>query len=1079
MKQYLRLLLVFCGVFFAAKASAQQSGFLIENHLPKEYRGFNQLWHLAQDKNGLLYFGGTSEVLVYDGQTWEHVPVKKGAATRQVLYDSVSATVYVGAVSEFGYLKRGGNGKLLFVTLTDQLNRQQKEFADVWKIYAINGSIYFQSSERICIFRDKKLTGVIEPEEKEKTFALSFACGGRLYVRQRNVGLMEVNGTRLVPVPGGERFASERIMGMLPWTGGRSLILSGDAGFYAMSGRPDASGKRVSAAPVISDNYLVNAFVLGCIIVNDSTIAVNSREGIGFYSMDGRAKEKINKASGLANGSVAALFLDRDKNVWAMHNNGTTRITYNSSIRIFDDRIAFDGSLETMNSFRGDYIFSTSEGIFVQRTDRLRKDMGVLLEPLGILQTEVWNTKEFQGDLLLATSSGLLKMSGKDFVSITDRNANGIYDLPGSENELLLVEKGSICFVRRETNGSYRLLHRYEFPAEEMMRCGPVHAVPGKEGVYEFWVPTRFKNVYHIQAGTRDSFLIRQSYDSTSGLPLDEYYPAVVDGNVCMLSLEHVYRYEPARDKGPGSRCFVEAPDIVSRFFKGGEVNMEPHLDPHFMMQSLKSVNACFFGVKNGKVRTALMNIGPEFDYDGIQGALLEPDDNLWVMSNDKLILTNVSRKVDIAMKFQALIRKVIIGKDSALVEGTDQAQLSLENDLPYKFNSVTFNYAAPFFWMNGKNHYVYKLEGYDTAWSKQTEVTSKDYTNLSEGTYTFRVYAISRTNSRSEEASFTFTILPPWYRATWAYAVYVVLLITLIYVIVRISIRRLQQAKVHLEKMVNERTAEVVEQKQQIENQKSQLETVLKDLSDSIHYAKRIQEAILPIDEQIAAAFEENFVLLYPRDIVSGDFHWFALRNDKIIIVCADCTGHGVPGALMSMIGNTLLNEIVMEGGISDPGRILEQLHLRVRQSLKQDINNDTRDGMDVSICVINNKTNRMQYAGANRPVFIFSNGQYTELSPDKYSIGGYQGEEDRRFTTHQIDIKAGDRVYMFSDGYPDQFGGDKGKKFMIKRFREMLMSIHTLPMDQQFQILENKFQEWKQDHEQTDDVLVIGFRY
>jgi serine phosphatase RsbU (regulator of sigma subunit) len=292
-------------------------------------------------------------------------------------------------------------------------------------------------------------------------------------------------------------------------------------------------------------------------------------------------------------------------------------------------------------------------------------------------------------------------------------------------------------------------------------------------------------------------------------------------------------------------------------------------------------------------------------------------------------------------------------------------------------------------------------------------------------------------------------------------------LLLLLLVGIVWRGSRQRKRANIQLQ----EYNDEVIHQKEVIEHKN-------KEITDSINYAKRIQESILPLKTEIQETFPQSFVLFKPRDVVSGDFYWCDVKNNKKVVACVDCTGHGVPGAFMSMIGNTLLNEIINEKGITTPSEILTLLHERVRQSLKQDKNSETRDGMDISVCVINDKNTTLEYAGANRSVYIVRNGKLEELKADKQSIGGDQAEENRIFSNNEFVLQAGDTIYMSTDGYADQFGGEKGKKFMVKRYQEMLLEMQHLTMDEQGQLAKRIIEKWQGKIEQVDDILVIGIR-
>jgi serine phosphatase RsbU (regulator of sigma subunit) len=241
--------------------------------------------------------------------------------------------------------------------------------------------------------------------------------------------------------------------------------------------------------------------------------------------------------------------------------------------------------------------------------------------------------------------------------------------------------------------------------------------------------------------------------------------------------------------------------------------------------------------------------------------------------------------------------------------------------------------------------------------------------------------------------------------------------------------------------------------------------------------YAKRIQSAILPDIKLIYKTLDQSFILYLPKDIVSGDFYGFAQKNEKVIIAAADCTGHGVAGAFMSMIGSALLNQIINEKNITEPAHILDELNEGVIHSLKQR-DGESNDGMDISICSFDLKNNIVQFAGANRPLWLVRNNELVTYKPDKFPIGGLQIQREEKFTNHEIALQKNDTLYLFSDGYADQFGGNKGKKLMSKKFKDSLLAIQGLSMQDQEKHLRDLFKNWKGSSEQVDDVLVIGIK-
>ncbi len=257
------------------------------------------------------------------------------------------------------------------------------------------------------------------------------------------------------------------------------------------------------------------------------------------------------------------------------------------------------------------------------------------------------------------------------------------------------------------------------------------------------------------------------------------------------------------------------------------------------------------------------------------------------------------------------------------------------------------------------------------------------------------------------------------------------------------------------------------------------QLKEKNNNIMDSIKYAKKIQEAILPNEEVLYQEMPDSFILYKPRDIVSGDFFWFNKVNDHFVVCAADCTGHGVPGALMSMIGNDLLHSVVREKDITGPHLAMQQLDLRLQKVLHQTgSETEAKDGMDLAMCAINRKNNKMQYAGAHRPILLVRNNEVIQYNASKYSLGGYS-RKPKEFKEQVINLNKGDVVYLFSDGYTDQFGGIKGKKFLLKRLNELVLELQNTSMQEQKDILWNKLLEWKGENRQVDDILLMGFRY
>lgn len=278
------------------------------------------------------------------------------------------------------------------------------------------------------------------------------------------------------------------------------------------------------------------------------------------------------------------------------------------------------------------------------------------------------------------------------------------------------------------------------------------------------------------------------------------------------------------------------------------------------------------------------------------------------------------------------------------------------------------------------------------------------------------------------------------------------------------------------MEQKVLEQTIEIRNQKDEVEAQRERVTALYTDLQASIDYAQRLQETILPDEQFVKNMFGDSFVLFLPKATVSGDFYWFKEKGSKKIFAAVDCTGHGVPGAFMSLIGHNLLNQSTKV--YSNPAQILNSTNRLSGEVMRsKDGEHYMKDGMDIALCTLDTNTNILEYSGAHNPVYIIRDGEMIELSADSFSIGTYVKGE-REFSHQQIQLRPGDCIYLFSDGFVDQFGGELGKKFMRKRFKSMLTEHHTLPMTEQMKAFKNTLIQWQGDQEQVDDILLMGIR-
>ncbi len=340
---------------------------------------------------------------------------------------------------------------------------------------------------------------------------------------------------------------------------------------------------------------------------------------------------------------------------------------------------------------------------------------------------------------------------------------------------------------------------------------------------------------------------------------------------------------------------------------------------------------------------------------------------------------------------------------------------------------------------------------------------------------YSFEIFRHNQQDSSSKSLNYInrMEVKTPVLQTRIAYFIYGIIIIFLVYFLVQYRTKSLRKAnQILIEKDIASR---------EVEKQRRELAIKNKNITSSIQYAKKIQEALLPSDVMFKKLLPDSFILFKPKDIVSGDFYWITERNNKVFVSAVDCTGHGVPGAFMSLIGFKILENIIKVQSIEKPSEILNILSMGIENTFHRDEEDYLlKDGMDLAFCAFDRNKKQLEYAGAFNPLYLIRDNKLIETRADRFSIGlKHELNTQNEYTNHSVSIKKGDMIYLFSDGYPDQFGGPNGKKFMYRRFRHMLLTIHKLPLQEQKDFLEKSIETWKGDkYDQVDDILVIGIR-
>jgi len=473
------------------------------------------------------------------------------------------------------------------------------------------------------------------------------------------------------------------------------------------------------------------------------------------------------------------------------------------------------------------------------------------------------------------------------------------------------------------------------------------------------------------------------------------------------------------------------------------------------------------FNCNNYKFKTYEIKDGLASLECNIGSAFLSEDSTIYFGSINGISWSNLKDTMEIISSPKTVITRIERQGFTENKEVIPFPDTSKSYYFSYK-DIITFHFTTPHFSYPEKNRYKYKIVGLSDSWSEEQSANFITLTGLSPGNYTLKIKgANSQETWNNSPAVIKFQIAPPFHRSILAYALYITIFLTLIifaFLYIYSNIKKenkiLQEKNLALE---------------QLDEQRMLLQDKNKNITDSINYAKKIIEAILPPAETLNYVLPESFIFFIPKDIVSGDFYWFKEKNDNIYIAAVDCTGHGIPGAFMSIIGINLLETITNEG-VSDPAIFLNYMNKEIISTLKKDMDKKhLKDGMDMTLCIIDKRRKQLKYAGAYNPAYIIRDESIIQLKGDRKSVGN--DFELNPFTPFSMKIRENDMVYIFSDGFTDQFGEDSTKKFKFKRFRLLLLSIHKKSMEEQKQILFDNFNQWKGKAEQVDDILVIGF--
>jgi ligand-binding sensor domain-containing protein/serine phosphatase RsbU (regulator of sigma subunit) len=999
---------------------------------------------LFEDSRGNIWIGTQNGLTIYDGEVFTSITKETGLAGTSVLKitEASNGIIWIGT----------NDGGLSAIKTRDSIS--------VTNFSIDNGLI------------SNFIYDIYEAPDKRLWLAM---LGG--------INILELSGTDSLYIKNLQDpfISSDFILSIEPGENGTYLI--GTYGDGLFTAAPAENGFEINPSPINTD---FPGLIIWDILTRPDDEIWLATDKNGIIRLKGNVVAGIlSKENGLPSNQVMNIMLDKGGITWlATFGQGTVMFDNEKFIR-YGAAEGIKGSqvlsilFDTGNSF----YTATEEGFACFEKDGIKIRRTRSFSTVnGLNEVGANSVTKFENRIWIGTNNGINVFDGKNLLNFP-RNIQ----LPNLKISSLHADRKDNLWIG--TSGGFS---RYS--------KGNLYSMTQDEGLIHNEIQTIFEDSKGtVWMGTigglvriNDTVSIT-TFDSAEGLTFLSINTLAEDpaGNIWIGTFGGgIFKFDKNKDTIPisviATNEILSSNNVNSLFFLN-DSNVIAGTDKGFDLLELDDkqtiMRAIHFGIDDGFT-------GGENNPNSIAK---DKDGYIWFGTKNGLIRFDPGEELNYSQSPRTLFSGVKlffqeVDWKSRNIKTSRWSGMPENLVLSHKENHVTFMITG-FFYNNPVDlMFSYYLEPQSKEWSPWNQNREIQFASLSPGNYKIKVRARNKYGIIGESSEFSFIIKPPFYLTSWFIISSSIVLLLLIFTFFRIRERNLIKEKIKLERIVKERTREVVEQKDEIERQRDVVTSQKKEITDSINYAERIQQAVLPDDSILGEVFSDYFIILRPKDIVSGDFYWMTVKNDMIVFTAADCTGHGVPGAFMSMLGVSFLNKIVNESGITEPSAILNSLRENVISALKQTgSTEDAKDGMDMALCSVDLNRNKLWFAGANNPLYFIrkEDGQlnFLEKKGDMMPVGVYSNMSD--FICHEIDIRKGDTIYLFSDGYMDQFGGPDGRKFMKSRFRQMLLDHQESTMAIQKEVFNRTLDEWinfpgENQHRsgQVDDIILIGIR-
>ena len=1042
---------VACLFLFAEVASGQAYRFRNygrENNLPSEV-----IYTINQDNNGYLWVGTTEGLSRFDGFGFYMVQFPDSAGGR---YPTVSLK------DKDGNLWFGCNDGTLFYTsgrILEQIILPNSSGTGVSSILEGPDGYVYVIAQRKPVYKidpARHEAKIITLSPDPNIFSAAFTDSGELLLgTQENLLICKLSGDSLATTGTVEGFDYSSIMAVQRICNSSGFIIGTDGNglfhlklengkktlsrFHGFSGLENLSVKSITLDS--QNNIWISTRGAGVVKLN----FINQTDSLASVRF-------LDRTSGLAGENVMAVFEDSEKNIWLGFNgDGLSMLTSDSfefiapGTGIQPNNIIFTGRLGN------NYLLGTPSGFYVYELIT-RKPLSFTPVPVQSGRKEISAyCIDNENNIWIGTKGSGLYLKGmtggiNQFYRSGDTGADYISGISISGDNIWLATLNGVIIISKQSGA---LIKSYN------TNSGLAHNSINQiliENDGSGYIATESDKLIRIDP---DSGIFTSDLSMT-GILLNKITALARDdaGKIWAATLGNGV-FECSRDS-------VKLLSTASGLLSNYAYSILADRDNNIWIGHERGISR--YNQNTGITKV----VGTEFAKNGMcnqNGIYESPDGIIFIGTTEGLIIYDRLKDQKNQIAPVNNINSIIINN----VEYQYQPSFSL----PYKKRyNVRISFTGINFSNPEKVYYSTFLENYEDGWTEISDIREINY-SLRDGKYKFNLVSFNEDGMTQENPlTFEINIKKPVWRTWWFILLCFGVASGTVVLIVREREKAQKKLQEYLETELDARTKVVMKQKTELELQNL-------EITDSINYARRIQSSILPDIKRLKEHFRDAFVMLYPRDIVSGDFYWFdKLDDDTFVLVCADSTGHGVPGAFMSMIGSTLLQDIVTRQRISKPSEILSILDKQIFTILNQNLEvGVSNDGMDIVVCEFTLKNRHIRFASAMRPVLLVMGGETYYIKGNRASVGG-QTIQEKYFDDQEYYLNEGDTIYMFSDGLPDQFGGSEGKKMKVAKLKNLIEEISGLPIKEQEETLEKYYRDWKGDYEQVDDILFMGIK-